>query len=77
MSPVRMIFVPCPTRVITVFTSSGVRFWASSTMMYWFGMLRPRMYVSGSTPIRSVSWSASRFFCAFSFLPLASRSSAS
>jgi hypothetical protein len=31
-----------------VLTSWGVRFCASSTIMYWCGMERPRMYVSGS-----------------------------
>src|SRR5207244_12562132 len=42
-SPVSTILVLSPTRVMIVFTSCGVRFCASSTMMYWFGMLRPRM----------------------------------
>ena len=42
-----------------VFTSCGVRFCASSTMMNWFGIERPRMYVSGSIsrmPRSSSSW---------------------
>jgi hypothetical protein len=47
-SPVSTTFVASPTRVMIVFTSCGVRFCASSTMMNWFGIERPRMYVSGS-----------------------------
>ncbi len=48
-SPVSTIFVPSPERVMIVFTSCGVRFCASSTMMNCCGSDRPRMYVSGST----------------------------
>ena len=48
-SPVSTIFVPSPDRVMIVFTSCGVRFCASSTIMYCCGSERPRMYVSGST----------------------------
>jgi hypothetical protein len=62
-SPVRTIFVPSPQRVMIVLTSCGVRFCASSTMRYWCGRLRPRMYVSGSTwmvPFSSSSEEAAR-----------------
>src|SRR2546423_1382599 len=56
-SPVSTILVLSPTRVMIVFTSCGVRFCASSTMMNWLGMLRPRMYVKGSmaTSPRSIN----------------------
>ena len=52
------IFVPSPERVTIVFISWGVRFCASSTIMYWDGKLRPRMYVSGSTWIWPLSSSS-------------------
>ena len=57
-SPVSTIFVPSPERVMIVFTSCGVRFCASSTMMNCCGRLRPRMYVSGSTWICPLSSSS-------------------
>ena len=57
-SPVSTIFVPSPERVMMVFTSCGVRFCASSTMMNCCGRLRPRMYVSGSTWICPLSRSS-------------------
>ena len=43
MSPHSTILVPSPTRLTIVRTSCGERFWASSTMMNWWGMERPRM----------------------------------
>jgi hypothetical protein len=38
-----MILVFSPARVMIVFTSCGVRFWASSTMKMMLDRLRPRM----------------------------------
>ena len=58
-SPVSTIFVPVPQRVMIVLTSCGVRFCASSTIRYWFGRVRPRMYVSGSTWIVPAASSSS------------------
>jgi hypothetical protein len=53
-----MTFVASPTRVMIVFTSWGVRFCASSTMMNWLGIERPRMYVSGSISMKPRSMSS-------------------
>ena len=40
-SPVNTILVSSPARLTIVLTSWGVRFWASSTITNWRGMLRP------------------------------------
>ena len=53
-----MSFVPSPARVMMVLTSWGVRFCASSTIMYTLGKERPRMYVSGSICIMPMSSSS-------------------
>ncbi len=42
-SPVSTTLLFSPARVRIVLTSWGERFWASSMMMYWFGIDRPRM----------------------------------
>src|SRR4029079_8617879 len=57
-SPLSTTLVASPTRVMIVFTSWGVRFCASSTMMNWFGIDRPRMYVRGSISMKPMSISS-------------------
>ena len=43
------LFMGALEREVDELDRRGVRFWLSSTIMNWCGMLRPRMYVSGSS----------------------------